>query len=98
MIAEGDVLDQSCLEAAMRGHGVVYVYANLAGAMKQQAEHIAAAMRATHVKRLIFISSMVPCGSIPLFRGANPLALVARLLHLNPVRVPLGTDIRWDRL
>lgn len=40
----------------MRGQDAVY--ANLAGAMKQQAEHIVTAMHATGVKRLIFISSM----------------------------------------
>lgn len=55
-IVEGDVLDQKSLKAAMRGQDVVY--ANLAGAMKQQAEHIVTAMRSTGVKRLIFISSM----------------------------------------
>ena len=55
-IVEGDVLDQKSLEAVTRGQDVVY--ANLTGAMKQQAEHIVTAMHATGVKRLIFISSM----------------------------------------
>lgn len=55
-IVEGDVLDRRTLEAAMQGQNVVY--ANLAGAMKQQAEHIVAAMHATGLTRLIFISSM----------------------------------------
>ncbi len=55
-IVEGDVLGRKTLEAAMRGKDVVY--ANLAGDIKQQAEHIVTAMHATGVKRLIFISSM----------------------------------------
>ena len=62
-IVEGDVLDRRTLEAAMSGQDVIY--ANLAGAMKQQAEHIVAAMRATGRKRLIFISSMGIYGEVP---------------------------------
>ena len=62
-IVEGDVLDRPTLEAAMKGQDVVY--ANLVGAMKQQAEHIVAAMQATGVKRLIFISSMGIYGEVP---------------------------------
>jgi uncharacterized protein YbjT (DUF2867 family) len=62
-IVEGDVLHQATLEAAMQGQDVVY--ANLAGAMKQQAEHIVAAMHATGVKRLVFISSMGIYGEVP---------------------------------
>jgi nucleoside-diphosphate-sugar epimerase len=49
--------------AAMKGHDVVY--ANLSGAMKQQAESIAPAMHATGLKRLIFISSMGIYGEVP---------------------------------
>jgi uncharacterized protein YbjT (DUF2867 family) len=41
------------------------VYANLAGAMAQQAKTIVAAMRATGLKRLIFISSMGIYGEVP---------------------------------
>jgi len=55
-IVEGDVLNQTSLEVAMNGQDVVY--ANLAGALKSQAEHIVKAMHAASVKRLIFISSM----------------------------------------
>lgn len=62
-IVEGDVLDRTTLEAAMAGQDVVY--ANLAGAMKQQAEHIVAAMHATGLTRLIFISSMGIYGEVP---------------------------------
>jgi uncharacterized protein YbjT (DUF2867 family) len=62
-IVEGDVLDREALEAAMRGQHVVY--ANLAGDMKRQAEHIVAAMYATGVRRLIFISSMGIYGEVP---------------------------------
>lgn len=62
-IVEGDVLDQTTLGAAMRGQDVVY--ANLAGAMAQQARAIIAAMQACGLKRLIFISSMGIYGEVP---------------------------------
>lgn len=62
-IVEGDVLDRENLARAMEAHDVVY--ANLAGAMKQQAEHIVAAMHTTGIKRLIFISSMGIYGEVP---------------------------------
>ena len=62
-IVEGDVLDQPTLAAAMKGQDVVY--ANLSGAMKEQAERIVLAMHAAGVKRLIFISSMGIYGEVP---------------------------------
>ncbi|MFT3847717.1 MAG: NAD(P)H-binding protein [Propionivibrio sp.] len=62
-VVEGDVLDQSTLEAAMRGQDVVY--ANLAGDMAAQARSIVAAMRTVGLKRLIFISSMGIYGEVP---------------------------------
>jgi uncharacterized protein YbjT (DUF2867 family) len=62
-IVDGDVLDRARLEAAMKGQDVVY--ANLSGAMKQQAESIVAAMHATGLTRLIFISSMGIYGEVP---------------------------------
>jgi uncharacterized protein YbjT (DUF2867 family) len=62
-IVEGDVLERPTLRNAMTGHDVVY--ANLAGDMKRQAEHIVEAMHATGVKRLIFISSMGIYGEVP---------------------------------
>lgn len=62
-IVEGDVLDSQALQAAMPGHDVVY--ANLSGAMAQQAEAIVEAMMATGLKRLIFISSMGIYGEVP---------------------------------
>ena len=62
-IVEGDVLDRPTLAAAMKGQDVVY--ANLAGAMKEQAEQIVAAMHATGLRRLIFISSMGIYGEVP---------------------------------
>jgi uncharacterized protein YbjT (DUF2867 family) len=62
-IAEGDVLDRRTLETTMKGQDVVY--ANLAGAMRQQAEGIVDAMHATGVRRLIFISSMGIYGEVP---------------------------------
>jgi uncharacterized protein YbjT (DUF2867 family) len=62
-IVEGDVLDAATLRAAMPGHDIVY--ANLSGAMAQQAQAIVSAMRATGLKRLIFISSMGIYGEVP---------------------------------
>jgi uncharacterized protein YbjT (DUF2867 family) len=62
-IVEGDVLDRPTLEAALQGQDVVY--ANLAGAMAQAARVIVDAMRATGLKRLIFMSSMGIYGEVP---------------------------------
>jgi len=62
-IVEGDALDREALVAAMDGQDVVY--ANLAGAMAQQARTIVDAMHATGLKRLIFISSMGIYGEVP---------------------------------
>ena len=62
-IVEGDVLDLPTLEAAMKGRDVVY--ANLSGAMEQQAERIVEAMHATGLRRLISISSMGIYGEVP---------------------------------
>jgi len=62
-IMEGDVLDRSTLEAAMKGQHVVY--ANLAGPMAEQARVIVDSMRAAGLKRLIFISSMGIYGEVP---------------------------------
>lgn len=60
---EGDVLDLPTLSGAMKGQDVVY--ANLAGAMKQQAECIVTAMHVSGVRRLVFISSMGIYGEVP---------------------------------
>ena len=62
-VVEGDVLDRPTLEVAMKGQDVVF--ASLAGAMKRQAEEIVAAMHATDLERLIFISSMGIYGEVP---------------------------------
>jgi len=62
-IIEGDVLDTRCLEAAMEGQEIVY--ANLAGDLKKQAQSIVQAMKATGIKRLIFISSMGIYDEVP---------------------------------
>jgi uncharacterized protein YbjT (DUF2867 family) len=62
-IVEGDVMDRETLETAMRGHEVIY--ANLAGDMAAQARNIIAAMHATGIKRLIFISSMGIYNEVP---------------------------------
>lgn len=62
-IVEGDVLDPNALRAAMQGQDVVY--ANLAGAMKQQAESIVSAMHESGLRRLVFISSMGIYGEVP---------------------------------
>jgi len=62
-IVEGDVLDRATLEAAMQGQDVVY--ANLAGALAEQARAIVQAMQAQGLKRLIFVSSMGIYGEVP---------------------------------
>jgi uncharacterized protein YbjT (DUF2867 family) len=55
-VIEGDVLDIETLKEAMVGQDVVY--ANLAGNLEHMAKDIVEAMNATHIKRLIWISSM----------------------------------------
>lgn len=62
-IVEGDVLDEQTLKTAMQSQNVVY--ANLAGAMEQQAQTIVSAMHAAGLKRLIFISSMGIYNEVP---------------------------------
>jgi uncharacterized protein YbjT (DUF2867 family) len=70
-IVEGDVLGAETLKAAMQGQDAVY--ANLSGAMEQQAKSIVEAMHARGVKRLIFISSMGIYGEVPGERYRNIL-------------------------
>lgn len=56
-VVEGDVNDETKLREALAGQDVVY--ANLAGEdLAQQVQHLVAAMDATGVKRLIFISAI----------------------------------------
>lgn len=62
-MVEGDVLDRTALQAAMQGVDVVY--ANLAGALAEQARAIVEAMQAQGLKRLIFVSSMGIYGEVP---------------------------------
>jgi uncharacterized protein YbjT (DUF2867 family) len=61
-VVEGDVTDLATLKLAMVGQ---VVYANLTGAMAQQARVIIEAMHAAGLKRLIFISSMGIYGEVP---------------------------------
>ncbi len=62
-VIEGDVLDVKTLDAALVGQHVVY--ANLAGALEQQARAIVQAMKKADVRRLIFISSMGVHDEVP---------------------------------
>jgi uncharacterized protein YbjT (DUF2867 family) len=62
-IVEGDVLDRVRLEAAMAGQDVVY--ANLAGPVAEQARVIVEAMKATGLKRLIFVGATGIGGEAP---------------------------------
>jgi len=62
-IIEGDATDVRVLTDAMADVDVVY--ANLAGDMKRQAKCIAQAMKASGVRRLIFISSMGIYDEVP---------------------------------
>lgn len=66
------MLDPPALKAAMTGQDVVY--ANLAGDLKRQAEHVVDAMHATGMKRLIFVSSMDSYGEVPGERYRSALA------------------------
>jgi uncharacterized protein YbjT (DUF2867 family) len=59
------------VRSAMNGQDVVY--ANLAGDMKRQAEHILTAMHEADTKRLIFISSMGIYGEVPAERYRSVL-------------------------
>ena len=62
-ITDGDATHEAALAAAMQGQDVVY--ANLSGAMEQQAHAIVGAMHKAGLKRLIFISSMGIYGEVP---------------------------------
>lgn len=62
-IVEGDVLDEVALRRVMLDQDVVY--ANLAGDMARPTRAIIAAMHASGLKRLIFISSMGIYGEVP---------------------------------
>lgn len=59
----GDVLDKKLLAQIMDGQDVVY--ANLAGAVDVQTEHILTAMKAKRVKRLIFVNSLGIYDEVP---------------------------------
>lgn len=62
-VVEGDVLDLPALTAAMAGQDVVY--ANLDGPLEKLAQNILAAMKATGVRRVIFVSSMGIYSEVP---------------------------------
>lgn len=62
-VIEGNVLDIALLSTAMEGQEIVY--ANLSGELDKQAKHIADAMPANHVKRIIFISSLGIYDEVP---------------------------------
>ncbi|NEB09505.1 SDR family oxidoreductase [Streptomyces coelicoflavus] len=55
-VVQGNVLDTEVLDKAVRGQDVVY--ANLAGDLDVQAEHIVTAMRNAGVRRLIFVTAL----------------------------------------
>ncbi|WP_039056004.1 NAD(P)H-binding protein [Enterobacter sp. Bisph1] len=71
-IVEGDVMDSHRLEAAMEGQDVVC--ASLSGNIASQAENIIRAMKARHLNRLIFISSMGIYDEVPGENYGNELA------------------------
>ena len=62
-VVVGDVLDTKLLATIMKGQDVVY--ANLAGDVDTQTEHILEAMRKTGVKRLIFVNSLGIYDEVP---------------------------------
>lgn len=59
----GDVLNKKFLPQLMAGQDVVY--ANLAGDVGIQTEHILAAMKATKIKRLIFVNTLGIYDEVP---------------------------------
>lgn len=59
----GDVMNKKLLASIMEGQDVVY--ANLAGDIDMQTEHILAAMQAKGIKRLIFINSLGIYDEVP---------------------------------
>ncbi|KER69095.1 NAD-dependent dehydratase [Burkholderia cepacia] len=59
----GDVMDKKLLPELMEGQDVVY--ANLAGDVDEQTAHILAVMKATGVKRLIFVNSLGIYDEVP---------------------------------
>ncbi|NOJ83658.1 SDR family oxidoreductase [Myxococcus xanthus] len=63
-VVEGDVLDRSSLDAAMRGQDVVY--ANLTGDdIDAQAKSVIESMQAAGVKRLVFVTSLGIYDEVP---------------------------------
>lgn len=83
-VVEGDVLDQRTLAAAMAGQDVIY--ANLAGALEQQAQTIVRTMKASGIKRLIFVSSMGIYDEIPGERHGSildPYRNAARIIEAS---------------
>ena len=59
----GDVLDKKLLTSIMQGQDIVY--ANLAGDVDTQTEHILQAMKKAGVKRLIFVNSLGIYDEVP---------------------------------
>lgn len=59
----GDVLDKALLAQVMKGQDIVY--ANLAGEVDVQTQHILQAMLATGVTRLIFVNSLGIYDEVP---------------------------------
>lgn len=62
-IVVGDVLDAALLAQSMAGQDIVY--ANLAGDIDTQTAHILAAMKATGVRRLVFVNSLGIYDEVP---------------------------------
>jgi uncharacterized protein YbjT (DUF2867 family) len=90
-VVEGDVLSRETLTAAMADQDVVY--ANLAGHLEQQARCIVEAMKATGVKRLIFISSMGTYDEVPSERYGSILDP-----YRNAARVIEDSDLDYTLL
>lgn len=62
-VVEGDVLDRERLDEAVRGQDLVY--ANLSGDLGEQAQNIVAAMTATGVRRLVFVTALGIYDEVP---------------------------------
>ncbi|MFE6913275.1 SDR family oxidoreductase [Streptomyces rubiginosohelvolus] len=62
-VIAGDVLDADVLGPALQGQDVVY--ANLAGNLDEQAQHIVAAMSGAGVRRLVFVTALGIYDEVP---------------------------------
>lgn len=79
-VIEGDATDDAVLADAFAGADLVY--ANLAGAVDEQARHIVEAMRAAGVERLVFVTSLGIYDEVPGAFGAWNTRMIGNALRV----------------